>query len=261
MKPGDLDRIREALEAAGRVLEKFTPGKIAADKKAGGDPVTAADLAVDDVLRKILPRSGEGWLSEETADRPDRLQASRVWVVDPVDGTKEFVAGIPEWCVSVGLVDNGEAVAGGIYTPAADRMILGSLETGVTLNGEPARVRDRSELAGAEVLASRSEVNRGEWEIHAAAAFSVVPMGSVANKLSLLAAGLTDATWTVVPKHEWDIAAGVALVHAAGGETRTLDWQRPRFNTESAHLKGLVASGPGLLGEIGRLLGLDPAGL
>ena len=256
MQPGDLDRIREGLEAAGRALEAYTPGKIAAEKKSGGDPVTAADLEVDDVLRRILPRPGEGWLSEETADRPERLQASRVWVVDPIDGTKEFVAGIPEWCVSIGLVENGEAVAGGIYSPAADRMIIGSLDAGVTLNGEPARVTDRKELAGCEVLASRSEVNRGEWEIHAGAPFTVRPMGSVAYKLSLVAAGLTDATWTVVPKHEWDVAAGVALVRAAGGESRTLDWQPPRFNTPSAHLKGLVAAGPDILSEIGKVLKL-----
>jgi myo-inositol-1(or 4)-monophosphatase len=136
-------------------------------------------------------------------------------------------------------------------------MVIGALETGVTLNGEPARVRGRRKLAGCEVLASRSEVNRGEWEIHSGAPFTVRPMGSVAYKLSLVAAGLTDATWTVVPKHEWDVAAGVALVHAAGGGARTLDWRPPRFNTPSAHLTGLVAAGPGILDEIGRLLKLD----
>ena len=89
------------------------------------------------------------------------------------------------------------------------------------------------------------------------APFTVVPMGSVAYKLALVAAGLTDATWTVVPKHEWDVAAGVALVHAAGGGCRTLSWQPPSFNTPSAHLKGLVAAGSGILDEIGRLLELS----
>lgn len=159
----DLARIEAGLKAAGEVLTDFTPGAIEHTKKAGGDPVTEADLAVNRVLLERLPSAGEGWLSEETADEPSRLTRDRVWVVDPVDGTREFVAGIPEWCVSVGLVENGRAVAGGILIPAREMMILGSLESGVTLNGQARTVRPLTGLDGATVLASRSEVRRGEW--------------------------------------------------------------------------------------------------
>ncbi|MGH9381354.1 MAG: 3'(2'),5'-bisphosphate nucleotidase CysQ [Thermoanaerobaculia bacterium] len=251
----DLARIREALEAACEVLTRYTPGEIEHRVKSGaGDPVTEADLELDRVLRQSLLRDGEGWLSEETADDLSRLERSRVWVVDPLDGTKEFVLGLPEWCVSVGLVEDGEPVAGGILNPAAGHLVLGAVDQGVTLNGEPARFRDTSRLDGATVLASRSEVKRGEWERFAGGAFEIVPMGSVAYKLARVAAGLADATWTLVPKNEWDVAAGVALVLAAGGEAWQPDGSRPRFNRSGTRLPGLVAHAAHLRPAIERFL-------
>ncbi len=246
----DLDRIREALRAAGAILVRFAGGDIEARHKSGGSPVTEADLAVDEALRGMLPRGSEGWLSEETADDPARLAARRVWVVDPLDGTREFVTRIPEWCVSVGLVEDGEAVAGGIFNPVAGHEVIGAVGEGVFLNGGPAGVTDVARLAGALVLASRSEVTRGEWKRFEGAPFTVQPVGSVAYKLSMVAAGLADATWTLVPKHEWDVAAGAALVRAAGGEVRTLEWDTPRFNRERPKLAGLVACGAVLAPEI-----------
>ncbi|MCP4659803.1 MAG: 3'(2'),5'-bisphosphate nucleotidase CysQ [bacterium] len=252
----DLERISAALDAAAEILAEYTPGAIAAEKKAGGSPVTEADRRVDDALRSILPREGEGWLSEETVDEPSRLAKSRVWVVDPIDGTIEFVSGIPEWCVSIGLVEDGRAVAGGIFNPSADERVIGSLETGVTLNGEPARVCEVASLDRCRVLASRSELKRGEWERFRDAPFEIVPMGSVAYKLSRVAAGLSEATWTLVPKHEWDVAAGTALVTAAGGVVMTLDGGEPRFNREKPKFDGLIAVPPGIVDELTPLLAL-----
>jgi myo-inositol-1(or 4)-monophosphatase len=237
----DLERIHEALEAARHVLAGLGGETDPVATKERGDPLTAADLAVDAALKRLLPRDGEGWLSEETADDPSRLRARRVWVVDPVDGTREFVQGIPEWCVSVGLVEDGEAVAGGILNPVTDQLILGALETGVTVNGSPAPRRHPSEAPPPVVLASRSEVGRGEWERFTGSWFTVVPMGSVAYKLARVAAGLADGTWTLVPKHEWDVAAGTALVRAAGGVVRVRDGSVPRFNRARPKLDGLLA--------------------
>src|ERR1700721_4894842 len=108
-----LERIHAALEAARTVLSRFTPGAIATEYKVGHDPVTEADRAVDDILRKTLLRADEGWLSEETVDDFTRLDKERVWVVDPLDGTREFVEGIPEFCVSIAMVENGIPIAGG----------------------------------------------------------------------------------------------------------------------------------------------------
>src|SRR5437762_7761342 len=130
-----LERIASALEAARQVLNRFTAGAIETEYKAGHDPVTEADRSVDAVLRKELLRDGEGWLSEETLDDFTRLDKNHVWVVDPLDGTREFVAGIPEFCVSVAMVENGRPIAGGILNPATNEVFLGSVDTGVTYNG------------------------------------------------------------------------------------------------------------------------------
>jgi myo-inositol-1(or 4)-monophosphatase len=238
----DLERIREGLDRARSILDGFTAGAVEHRIKQGDDPVTAADLEVNEALLACLPQDGEGWLSEETVDDPRRLECERVWVVDPLDGTREFVQGIPEWCVSIGLVERGRAVAGGICNPSTGNTIVGSLETGVTLNGESCRTRALDALAACEILASRSEVKRGEWERFESAPFRVQPMGSVANKMSLVAAGLADATWTLVPKHEWDVAAGTALVEAAGGSVWTPDGGRPLFNRRTPRFPGLLAA-------------------
>ena len=246
MNERDLIRIERALLAAEQVLDGFTPGEIESVLKAGGDPLTMADLAVNEVLANILPQPGEGWLSEETADDASRLECNRVWVVDPIDGTREFIQGIPEWCISVGLVEAGRAVAGGILNPATGELILGGKGLGVTLNGRPVAMRARSDIRGALVLASRSEVKRGEWDQFFKEPISIRNVGSVAYKLGLVAAGLADGTWTLVPKHEWDVAAGAALVLAGGGAVMNPDGSPAVFNQSNPKLKGFIAVGSNL---------------
>jgi len=239
-----LERIHAALEASRAVFARFTPGAIETEYKIGHDPVTEADRALDAVLRKELLREGEGWLSEESVDDPVRLQRSRVWVVDPLDGTREFVKGIPEFCVSIGFVEDGRPVAGGIYNPATDETFLGSIDSGVTCNGKRSQPSQRKTLDGALVLASRSEVKRGEWKPFENAAFTIRPMGSVAYKLALVSAGLADITFTLTPKNEWDVVAGAALVQSAGAFVSTLEKTTLTVNRPNPLLSGLLASGP-----------------
>lgn len=242
----DLRRIREGLLAAADAVAPFVPGDVEYRKKAErNDPVTAADEAADVVLREILPQAGEGWLSEESVDDKSRLTCDRVWVVDPIDGTREFIEGIPEWCISIGLLDGGEPVAGGILNPATDELILGAVGHGVTYNGEPARVTEPDIEGGAAVtvLASRSEIRRGEWTRFEDDPIEVQACGSVAYKLGLVAAGKADATWTLVRKSEWDIAGGSALVRAAGGVVSLRDGSMPAFNQPKPVYPNFVASG------------------
>jgi myo-inositol-1(or 4)-monophosphatase len=245
-----LERIHAALEASRAVFARFTPGAIETEYKIGHDPVTKADRALDAVLRKELLRDGEGWLSEESVDDPIRLQRSRVWVVDPLDGTREFVKGIPEFCASIGFVENGRPVAGGIYNPATDETFLGAIDSGVTYNGKPSQPSQRNTLDGALVLASRSEVKRGEWKPFENAAFKIQPMGSVAYKLALVSAGLADITFTLTPKNEWDVVAGAALVQSAGGFVNTLERTALTANRRDPLLSGLLASGPFLKDQL-----------
>jgi myo-inositol-1(or 4)-monophosphatase len=238
-----LQRIQAALDAARVVFTRFTPGAIETEYKTGHDPVTEADRALDAVLRENLLRAGEGWLSEETADSPDRLDKTRVWIVDPLDGTREFVKGIPEFCVSIGFVENGRPVAGGIYNPATKESFLGSVDSGVLYNGKPARATQRQSLEGASVLASRSEVTRGEWKEFEGGPLKIIAMGSVAYKLARVSAGLDDITFTLTPKNEWDVAAGAALVLSAGGSVSTLENTPLTCNNRNPLISGLIASG------------------
>lgn len=238
-----LERIHSALQAARAVFQRFTPGEIEAEYKSGHDPVTEADKAVDAVLRKELMRGDEGWLSEESVDDLGRLSAKHVWVVDPLDGTREFVEGVPEFCVSIAMVEEGCPVAGGICNPATDEIFLGSLDLGLTYNQKPAQASQQKSLEGAVILASRSESKRGEWTQFAGAPFKVQAMGSVAYKLARVSAGLADATFTLTPKHEWDVAGGAALVLSGGGFVLSLERQPVRCNNRSPLLAGLLAGG------------------
>jgi len=241
----DVERIREGLVAAAEAIRPYTPGDVAFERKEErGDPVTAAAQAADVVLRELLPEPGEGWLSEESVDNPSRLGLARVWVVDPIDGTREFIEGVPEWCISIGLLEDGVPVAGGIFNPVTDELVVGSAETGVTYNGAPARVSEPTDGAPVTVLASRSEIRRGEWNRFEDGRFLVKPCGSVAYKLALVAAGQADATWTLVPKSEWDVAAGTALVRAAGGVACLVNGEEPRFNKAEPRFPNFVAAGP-----------------
>ena len=171
-------------------------------------------------------------------------------MVDPLDGTREFVEGIPEFCVSIAMVERGRPVAGGICNPATKETFLGSIDSGLEFNGSPAKASQRKTLAGAVVLASRSETKRGEWKAFGDAPFKVKPMGSVAYKLARVAAGLEDITFTLTPKHEWDVAGGAALILSAGGSVRTLADTDLVCNQKNALISGLIACGPGLTDEL-----------
>lgn len=249
-----LKRIEAAISDARTIFAQFTPGAIDAEFKAGHDPVTEADRAIDTVLRQNLLRDGEGWLSEESVDDLSRLEKSRVWVVDPLDGTREFVKGIPEFCVSIAYVEKGRPVAGGIHNPATHETFIGAIDTGVLYNGSAAAASPRKDLHGAVALASRSEVKRGEWKAFENGPLQVRAMGSVAYKLALVAAGLADITFTLTPKNEWDVAAGAALVTSAGGYLATLNRSPFRANNRDPLLSGLIACGPNLRDPLLQLL-------
>jgi len=250
----DLAKIEKALGIAKQCVSKYTPGRIASQLKDGGDPVTEADIELDKVLRDALVEPNDGWLSEETVDDLGRLQKQRVWIVDPIDGTREFIEGVDQWCISIGLAVDGKVVAAGICNPAADQLFLGSMDRGVTLNGKPAGVSKKEDLKGAKVLASRSEIKRGQWDEFMQTDIEVIPIGSVAYKLACVSAGLADATFTLVPKNEWDIAAGVLLVEAGGGKVLDKDGNTLSFNKKQTLLSGLIASGKHLFVRLDDLI-------
>jgi myo-inositol-1(or 4)-monophosphatase len=247
MEENDLTReltlARRAARVAGEILRGYWKREgLKVGSKSPGNPVTEADLEADRAIKKLLrdPFPAYGWLSEETVDNDDRLKCRRVWIVDPLDGTKEFINGIPEFSVAIALIEDGTPVLGVTYNPIKREMYWAARGVGCHLNTERVRVTRTRTLKRATVLASRSETARGEWQVFHGM-LKVSPTGSVAYKLAMVAAGKGDATFTRSPKSEWDIASGAALVVEAGGTITDIKGRELRFNQRNVKLEGLIA--------------------
>ena len=252
----ELQVARDAALAAGEILQRyFRDGGYQIDSKGRNNPVTTADFEADSELKQILRDAfpAYGWLSEETADNDDRLTRERVWIVDPLDGTKEFIKGIPEFVVAIALAEHGVPVLGVSYNPIKQELFSGMPGAGCFLDGKPVTVSSTSTLEHSTILASRSETARGEWKAYEGRV-TVRPIGSVAYKLALVAAGQADATFTLTPKSEWDIASGVALIIAAGGRVTDLHGGEVRFNHRDVKTPGFVASNGHLHAQLESML-------
>ena len=240
----ELELARKAALAAGEILTRYWDRRsYTVGSKGRDNPVTSADLEADGAIKKILAPAfpGYGWLSEETSDSGDRLKCRRVWIVDPLDGTKEFIHGVDEFAVAIALAEDGVPVLGITYNPIKREMYWAARGTGCHLGRKRVHVSRTSALDQATVLASRSELSRGEWEAIKQKTI-VKPTGSVAYKLALVAAGEADATFTHSPKSEWDIASGAALIAEAGGRMTDIAGREIRFNQVLVTIGGLIAS-------------------
>jgi myo-inositol-1(or 4)-monophosphatase len=245
----DLALMVAAAEKAGEIARTFqTEGFERLEDKSSGDPfLTEADLAIDKALRESLTaaRPDYGWLSEETENDDSHLHAKRSFVVDPIDGTREFVERTGEFAISIGLIEDGKPVAGVIYNPMKPHMISGCVGTGVFLNGEKIKSAQTVTLKEADIIVSRSETRRGQWKPFKDT-ITTRDVGSVAYKLGLVAAGLADATASVQGKSYWDICAGHALCLAAGKVFTDLSGNDVMYKTKDVRVNGLVATQSGL---------------
>jgi len=232
-----------ALEAGGLILNYYKADYEIKDK-GYHNPVTTADHAADTRLKEILTeaRPVYGWLSEETVDSPDRLNKERTWVVDPLDGTKEFIEGVPHFVVSVGLVENGNPIIGVLFNPVTKELFTASTGEGAFLDDKPIRCLTKDEVSDMVILNSRSETRRGLWIPFDGAFGELRSIGSVAYKLGLTAAGKADIFASLRPKNEWDICAGNCIINEAGGKLIDLRGNRIIFNQEKTLIEpGLIA--------------------
>ena len=232
-----------AIEAGGLILNYYKADYEIKDK-GYHNPVTTADRVADERLKEILMESRPeyGWLSEETVDSPDRLNKERVWVVDPLDGTKEFIEGVPHFVVSIALVENGEPILGILYNPVSAETFTASKGQGAQLNGKPIRCVAKDNINEMIILNSRSETRLGLWEPFDGTFGELKAIGSVAYKLGLTAAGKADIFATLRPKNEWDICAGNCIINEAGGKVIDLYGNLRKYNLENTLLEpGLIA--------------------
>ncbi len=216
--------------------------------KGEDGPVTNVDKAVDALLEiKLLSaRPDYGWLSEETPDKPEyRLGKERTFMLDPIDGTASLIGKTPQWTISVGLLEGKRAYAGVIYNPMTDEMFTGAVDHGAWLNGRPIKVTEAAKLDGARMIGQKNRYADKRWQAPWPK-MDIIERHSIAYRLALVAAGMGDATILFGWKHEWDVAAGVAIVEAAGGTVTDLAGERLEFNHENPRVPGVVAAGAGL---------------
>jgi myo-inositol-1(or 4)-monophosphatase len=253
---------RLALEA-GAALRRHQAGPLEVRHKAHGEVVTAADLEADAIIQAGLQAAfpEDAIFSEETPDTPARLSHTRVWIVDPLDSTSNFAERGDEYSVSIGLALGDRPALGVIYNPARDELFAGTANSGITLNGFPARVSEVKDLDRARLIVSRREWNRGLNKL--AVTLPIRPMASIAYKLARVAAGLDDGMFSAIPRKQWDTCAGVALILAGGGRATLLDGGAILFNRPALRQPlGMAAAGPKihpvLLETLHRLLTSSP---
>jgi len=239
-----LQAAQESADAAGKVVLNYFEGDYHVAEKSRNNPVTTADYEADALLKEKLRGAFPefGWLSEESKDNPERLDKEVVWVVDPIDGTKEFITGIPEFVISIGLVQNGQPVVGVLFNPVKGEMYAASKGNGAYLNGRKLSVSTTEELSQASLLVSRTETRNGHVDKFTDHIKEFKPTGSVAYKLGLAAAGVGDVFVSVYSKNEWDICAGDIIVQEAGGTMTDIYGKPVTYNNRKTKIQdGIIA--------------------
>jgi myo-inositol-1(or 4)-monophosphatase len=237
-----------AAEASGYAMARWRT-EFAHWDKVPGHPVCQVDLDVNALLRERLSALAPdaGWLSEETVDDAVRLNHRRVWVIDPIDGTRDYIRGREGWCVSIALVDGEQPVVGILDAPARGEVWRAEAGKGATLNGQPIKAGDRSVFIGARV--PTDALPKVDSDLVA-----VAKPNSIALRIAMVAADQADLIATIRWGHEWDIAAAVLIAREAGCAVTDALGQKLRFNTPRAEAFGVLATAPGIhLAAIARL--------
>jgi myo-inositol-1(or 4)-monophosphatase len=236
------DELAAIVREAGALAASTFGGRYKSWTKGGGSPVSEADIAVDDFLRERLPRLlPAAWLSEETEDDRARLDATRLWIVDPIDGTRAYVAGLPDWAVSVALVEDGRPVAAVLFSPMDDGFYLALAGEGATLDGAPIAASMSTDFAAARVAGPKRRID--QFAKSAPDIIAEPKVHSLALRIARVAAGRLDVAFAGPDSHDWDLAAADLLVHEAGGLLTTYDGQPLIYNRAEAQHGALLAAG------------------
>ncbi len=213
----DLELISEAAREAGLLAMRLRDAGLETAFKEGDSPVTNADLATDALIKQRLTsaRPDYGWLSEETPDDPARRAHRRLFVVDPIDGTRAFIKARPWWAVSVAVVEDGQPIAGAVYAPDLDEMFQATASGGATLNGAPIRAGERDRVEGCGMVGDARMFAHPAWPTPWPE-MRIEARNSTAYRMCIIASGDFDATLALVPKFDWDLAAADLIAREAG---------------------------------------------
>ena len=237
------DRLARAVRRAGALaLDKFG-SPIRKWTKGGNSPVCEADIEIDLLLRDELMRETPryGWLSEESSDDARRLAVRRVWIVDPIDGTRGFIDGEPDWTISAALVEDGRPAVAALFAPVSDELFLATKGQGASHNGLAIRSDPGDRLDGARLAGPKRRLERFAAIVPG---ITMVPkIHSLALRLARVAAGTLDAAFAGPNSHDWDLAAADLLVHEAGGVLTSLAGDTPVYNRPDPVHGALIAAG------------------
>jgi myo-inositol-1(or 4)-monophosphatase len=240
----DLQLLEMAAREAGELAMQWflDPGEVW--DKGNNHPVTQADLAVDKKLHQILlgARPDYGWLSEETTDDQSRLSQSRVFVVDPIDGTRAFIKGKPHFSISLAVVENGRPIAGVVFNPALQEMFSATMGQGARMNGKPIRVSKCAEIPDCRMIGHMGLFRAKKWKNPWPVMQTFVP-NSMAYRMALVAEGSWDATLTLQPKSDWDLAAADLIASEAGAIVTDPDGHEFRYNLPTTTKSGVICAG------------------
>jgi myo-inositol-1(or 4)-monophosphatase len=237
----ELVALVEAVQNAGARVRELVRIGFEVQTKPDRSPVTTVDYEVNRILHEMQRREfpQDGWLSEESADDPARLANRRVWIVDPIDGTKALVNRMPEFCISAALIERGAPVVAAILNPSTGELFTAVRGGGLFLNGARVTLSPDDDLDPV-IMVSAWELRIGRWSALAETA-RCLPMYSIANALALVAAGRVQATFTIEPENEWDLAAGVLLIEESGGSISDADGNPFVFNQPIPRFRGVIA--------------------
>lgn len=246
-RDADLRLIHAAALRAGALALAERERGLRTSHKVGGSPVTSADLAVDAMLKAELlaARPGYGWLSEETPDTPDRLGRSRIFVVDPIDGTVAFMKALPWWCVPIAVVEDGIPIAAVIHVPALNETFEATLGGGARLNGGVMAASNVETLDNAAVLADARQLTGSRWA-EPWPAMRYEKRNALAYRMALVASGAFDAAIALTPKWDWDVCAGALIATEAGARVSDHHGRPWRFNRPDPRQSSLVCCAPAL---------------
>jgi len=242
----DHRRLIEAVREAGPLALHYFHGEVESWHKGPDDPVSEADHAIDALLHERLTaaRPDYGWLSEETEDDLIRLQRQRVWVVDPIDGTRAFLRDEPQFTICAGLVDDGRPVAAAVFNPATDELFDAVRGGGARLNGKTIAVSERDRFDGAQLLAGRRMFERAGTTMPPDLRFATV--NSIAYRMCLVACGRYDGCVSLNGKSDWDLAAAELVVSEAGGLVTDSHGEGFVYNRRHTRHRSLVTAGPAM---------------
>lgn len=248
----DLALLERAARAAGQIALRFwRQDPKSWDKADGAGPVTEADLAVNEELHALLTgaRPGYGWLSEESEADPSRLDATHCFIIDPIDGTRAFIAGQEGFSHSLAVARGDRIVAAVVHLPVSGRCYAAHEGGAALLDGVPIAPTDRG-VEGASVLTYRAVSEPGYWKGGRVPGFRREFRPSLAWRLCLAAEGRFDAALSLRAAWEWDIAAGSLIAERAGAAVTDRHGQPMRFNSPRGMVDGLIVAGPRLHGEL-----------